>query len=52
MPLCAAASGICGGVLAIGAWGCHSIAGLDWIDGFLDAAMILSGEGPVSTPPF
>jgi hypothetical protein len=33
--------------LLLGACGYHWIGGLDWIDGFLNAAMILSGEGPV-----
>ncbi len=34
--------------LGIGMLGYHFIAGLAWIDAFLDAAMILSGMGPLS----
>ena len=34
--------------LAFGMVGYHTIAHLSWIDSFLDAAMILSGMGPVS----
>ena len=34
--------------LAIGTVGYHSLAGLDWIDALLNAAMILTGMGPVS----
>ena len=34
--------------LSIGIVGYHTLAGLSWIDSFLDAAMILSGMGPVS----
>jgi hypothetical protein len=33
--------------LAIGAVGYHAIAGLAWIDALLNAAMILTGMGPV-----
>lgn len=33
--------------LTIGTFGYHSLGGLDWIDAFLDAAMILSGMGQV-----
>lgn len=33
--------------LAFGMAGYHFLAGLDWIDAFLNAAMILSGMGPV-----
>lgn len=36
-----------GGSLAIGAAGYHWIGGLLWIDAFLNAAMILTGMGPV-----
>jgi hypothetical protein len=35
--------------LAVGMVGYHTIAGLAWIDAFLDSAMILGGMGPVST---
>lgn len=34
--------------LGIGMVGYHFLAGLGWIDAFLDAAMILSGMGPIS----
>jgi hypothetical protein len=35
--------------LLIGMAGYHWLGGLAWIDAFLDAAMILSGMGPVAT---
>ena len=34
--------------LGIGVIGYHELADLKWVDAFLDAAMILSGMGPVS----
>ncbi len=34
--------------LTIGMVGDHTLAGLSWVDAFLDAAMILSGMGPLS----
>ncbi|MSU23920.1 MAG: hypothetical protein EXS32_08885 [Opitutus sp.] len=34
--------------LGCGMIGYHVLAGLSWIDAFLDAAMILSGMGPLS----
>lgn len=34
--------------LGLGVLGYHFIAGLRWVDALLDAAMILSGMGPVS----
>ena len=34
--------------LGAGAWGYHHFDGLPWIDALLDAAMILTGMGPVS----
>ncbi len=34
--------------LSVGMIGYHTLAGLSWIDAFLDSAMILSGMGPVS----
>jgi hypothetical protein len=37
--------------LALGAAGYHSIAGFDWIDAIENAAMILTGMGPVSPMP-
>ena len=42
-----------GGVIAIslciGIFGYHFIAGFGWVDSLLNAAMILSGMGPVGT---
>lgn len=35
--------------LSVGVMGYHWLGGLDWIDAFLDAAMILSGMGPLSS---
>jgi hypothetical protein len=35
--------------LALGTLGYHLIAKLDWIDALLNAAMILTGMGPVDT---
>jgi hypothetical protein len=34
--------------LSVGMLGYHFLGGLSWIDAFLDAAMILSGMGPLS----
>ena len=34
--------------LGVGILGYHYLAGLAWIDAFLDASMILSGMGPLS----
>lgn len=34
--------------LALGMLGYHAIAKLDWVDAFLNAAMILAGMGPVN----
>jgi hypothetical protein len=34
--------------LSIGISGYHSIAGLGWVDSFLEASMILGGMGPVN----
>jgi hypothetical protein len=36
--------------LSIGMTGYHVFEGLDWIDAFLNAAMLLGGMGPVDTP--
>lgn len=36
--------------LGIGMWGYHRFEHLDWLDGFLNAAMLLGGMGPVETP--
>ena len=40
---------IIAGSLAIGMAGYHSFEGLPWVDAFVNAAMILSGMGPVAT---
>jgi hypothetical protein len=37
--------------LGIGTVGYHVVARLDWIDAFLNAAMILTGMGPVDPMP-
>ena len=34
--------------LGVGTIGYHSIAGLEWIDAFHNAAMILTGMGPIA----
>jgi hypothetical protein len=34
--------------LGVGIIGYHELAGLGWVDAFVDAAMILSGMGPLS----
>ena len=42
---------VCGlilAALAVGAAGYHFLDGLDWLDATLNAAMILTGMGPVS----
>lgn len=36
--------------LAIGMLGYHWLEGLDWIDAFLNAAMLMGGMGPVDVP--
>jgi hypothetical protein len=46
----ALASLIIGGALLLGMVGYHTFQGLPWLDSFLNAAMILSGEGPVNMP--
>jgi hypothetical protein len=46
----ALASLIIGSALLIGIWGYHTFQGLAWLDAFLNAAMILSGMGPVNPP--
>lgn len=43
----ALALGLVAGSLVVGMLGYHFLAGLAWIDAFLNAAMILSGMGPV-----
>lgn len=39
-----------GGSLAIGAWGFHRFEKLHWLDATLNAAMLLTGMGPLSSP--
>lgn len=36
--------------LFIGMAGYHALEGLNWIDSFLDASMLLGGMGPVNPP--
>ena len=36
--------------LAAGMLGYHRLVGLDWIDSYLNAAMILAGMGPMASP--
>lgn len=40
--------GVVTGSLLLGMVGYHRLEGLSWIDSFLNAAMILSGMGPVA----
>ena len=40
-------SGIIALSLGIGVFGYHSLAGMSWLDALLNAAMILTGMGPV-----
>jgi len=42
------AGGIIAASLALGAVGYHFTEGFDWIDSILNAAMILTGMGPVN----
>jgi len=44
----AAALGLIFGSLALGAVGYHATEGLPWLDAVLNAAMILTGMGPVN----
>jgi hypothetical protein len=44
----AVAGTVIGISLGLGTIGYHALAGLPWIDAFLDAAMILTGMGPVA----
>ena len=39
---------IAGGSLAIGTVGYHTCGGLEWLDSFHNASMILTGMGPVN----
>lgn len=43
------AAGLVAASLSLGMLGYHFLAGLSWIDALLNAAMILTGEGPVDT---
>lgn len=36
--------------LGIGMWGFHALEALPWLDAFLNAAMLLSGMGPMHAP--
>jgi hypothetical protein len=36
--------------LGVGMWGYSHFEHLSWLDGFLNAAMLLGGMGPVETP--
>ncbi|HEY6166723.1 MAG TPA: hypothetical protein VI454_01700 [Verrucomicrobiae bacterium] len=42
-------SGLVGFSLGLGVLGYHFIAGLNWVDSIMNAAMILTGMGPVNT---
>jgi hypothetical protein len=44
----ALASGIMAASLGLGMAGYHGFEGLPWVDAFVNAAMLLSGMGPVS----
>jgi hypothetical protein len=44
------AGAIIGVGLTIGILGYHYFVGLPWLDAFLNAAMILSGMGPIDAP--
>lgn len=44
----ALSGGLIGASLGVGVAGYHFIAGLHWVDSILNAAMILTGMGPVS----
>ena len=45
-----AASGLVIGSLLAGMWGYHAFEGLGWLDAFINAAMLLGGEGPLEQP--
>lgn len=45
------AAGIVAASLALGTLGYHAFADLPWVDALLNAAMILTGMGPVSPLP-
>lgn len=42
-------AGVIAGALAMGMIGYHSLEKMSWVDAFVNASMILSGMGPVST---
>ena len=44
----AAGCGLVGFSLGVGMIGYHGLAGLGWVDAFLNASMILSGMGPLA----
>ena len=44
----AVAGGVIGASLGVGAVGYHVTEGFDWVDSILNAAMILTGMGPVN----
>ncbi|HEV8357800.1 MAG TPA: hypothetical protein VGQ17_13690 [Gemmatimonadales bacterium] len=46
-----AALGVVLASLVVGTVGYHALAGLAWIDAFLNAAMLLGGMGPVGDIP-
>ena len=41
-------AGLVAGAIGLGAWGYHAFDGLPWLDATLNAAMILTGMGPVN----
>ena len=45
----ALSGGLVGISLTLGLLGYHFVAGLNWVDSLLNAAMILTGMGPVNT---
>jgi hypothetical protein len=45
----ALSAGLIGFSLGLGIVGYHGIAGLNWVDSLLNAAMILTGMGPVNS---
>jgi hypothetical protein len=45
---CAMALGFVAFALALGSFGYHRFADLEWVDAFLNASMILTGMGPVA----
>src|SRR6185295_4195913 len=47
-PSCRRGLGLVGVSLLLGMAGYHFLEGLSWLDGFLNAAMLLGGMGPVA----